>query len=52
MRVIGFIGPSGSGKSHRSTWVAKKHNINFLIDDGLLIHGARIVAGKSAKKER
>jgi uncharacterized alkaline shock family protein YloU len=51
LKVIGFIGTSGSGKSHRSTWVAKEYNISFIIDDGLLIHGTRIVAGQSAKKE-
>lgn len=51
MKVFAFVGPSGSGKSHRSTWVAKERQISFIIDDGLLIHGTRIVAGKSAKKE-
>ncbi len=48
--VVAFIGPSGTGKSTRAILVARKHNINYLIDDGLLIKGGRIVAGTSAKK--
>ncbi|AUS95225.1 hypothetical protein CDQ84_10810 [Clostridium thermosuccinogenes] len=52
MRVVGFIGPSGSGKSHRATWVARERDIDFIIDDGLLIKGNSIVAGTSAKKEK
>lgn len=48
--VIAFIGPSGTGKSTRAIMVARKHNISYLIDDGLLIKGSRIVAGTSAKK--
>jgi uncharacterized alkaline shock family protein YloU len=51
MRVVGFIGPSGSGKSYRALWVAKERNIEYIIDDGLLIFQSRIIAGKSAKKE-
>lgn len=51
MKVFGFIGPSGTGKSHRATWVARERGIDFIIDDGLLIRGTRIVAGTSAKKE-
>ena len=51
MRIIGFIGPSGTGKSHRSTWVAKDNNAQCIIDDGLLIKGNRVLAGKSAKAE-
>lgn len=52
MRVVGFIGPSGSGKSHRAAWVARERNIDFIIDDGLLIRGNSIIAGTSAKKEK
>ncbi len=51
MRVIGFVGGSGTGKSYRAIWVAKENNIDFIIDDGLLIKGNRVVAGQSAKKE-
>jgi uncharacterized alkaline shock family protein YloU len=51
MRVVGFVGPSGTGKSHRASWVAREKGIDFIIDDGLLISGNRVVAGESAKKE-
>lgn len=51
MKVVGFVGKSGTGKSHRAVWVAKEHNIEFIIDDGLLIKDNRIIGGKSAKKE-
>jgi adenylate kinase family enzyme len=48
--VVAFIGPSGTGKSTRAIKVARKHSISYLIDDGLLIKGSRIIAGTSAKK--
>ncbi|HHV99762.1 MAG TPA: Asp23/Gls24 family envelope stress response protein [Clostridiaceae bacterium] len=51
MRIVGFIGPSGTGKSHRATWVARERGIDFIIDDGLLIKGNAVVAGTSAKRE-
>lgn len=51
MRVVGFIGPSGTGKSYRALWVAKERDIDYIIDDGLFIYQSRIIAGKSAKKE-
>ena len=50
-RVVAFIGKSGTGKSYRAKPVAKKVRADFIIDDGLLISGDRIVAGHSAKKE-
>lgn len=48
--VVAFVGPSGTGKSTRAIRVAKSNSISFIIDDGLLINGSRIVAGTSAKK--
>lgn len=51
MRIVGFIGPSGTGKSHRSTWVARERGIEYIIDDGLLIKGNQVIAGISAKRE-
>lgn len=51
MRTVGFIGSSGTGKSHRATWVARERGIDFIIDDGILIRGNRIVGGRSAKRE-
>lgn len=50
MRLVAFVGASGSGKSHRALWVARENNLDYIIDDGLLIHENSIVAGKSAKK--
>lgn len=51
MYVIGFVGPSGTGKSHNATWVASEKNISLIIDDGLLIRKNKVLAGKSAKRE-
>ncbi|KPU43644.1 hypothetical protein OXPF_30860 [Oxobacter pfennigii] len=51
MKVYGLIGRSGSGKSHRAQQVSKEYNIEYIIDDGLLINGNKVIAGKSAKKE-
>ena len=51
MRVLAFVGPSGTGKSYRAQWVARENNLDCIIDDGLLIKDNRILAGKSAKKE-
>ena len=51
-KVYALVGASGTGKSFRSKLVAKKYDIHYLIDDGLLIHNERIIAGRSAKKEK
>ncbi|MCF7943965.1 MAG: hypothetical protein K9L75_00325 [Spirochaetia bacterium] len=51
-KVFGLVGRSGSGKSFRSKLVAEKYGIEFIIDDGLLIKGDKIIAGKSAKREK
>ena len=51
VRVIALVGKSGTGKSFRARLVMEKHNIDLLIDDGLLIRDQTIVAGKSAKRE-
>lgn len=52
MRICAFIGKSGTGKSYRAQWVAREHNLEYVIDDGLLIKNNKIVCGKSAKKEK
>lgn len=52
MEVIAFVGPSGSGKSHRAIGVAHKYHCDAIIDDGLLIQGSKIVSGTSAKSEK
>jgi len=51
MEVIAFIGPSGTGKSHRALAVAHDYQTDVIIDDGLLIRGTRILAGVSAKEQ-
>lgn len=51
MDVIALVGPSGTGKSHRALVVAHDHNVDGIIDDGLLIKDSKIIAGRSAKKE-
>jgi uncharacterized alkaline shock family protein YloU len=51
MKITGFIGASGTGKSHHALVVAYDHRIHCIIDDGLLIYRNRIVAGVSAKGE-
>ena len=50
MKVYACVGPSGTGKSYRAQMVASERNINFIIDDGLLIKDNEVVAGESAKK--
>lgn len=51
MYVIALVGPSGTGKSHRALLVAHEHNVDMLIDDGLLIKDHNILAGISAKRQ-
>ena len=48
--VVACVGQSGTGKSTRAIKVAGENDIYYIIDDGLLINGSRIVAGTSAKK--
>lgn len=51
MEVYALVGPAGTGKSHRASFVARQYGIDYIIDDGLLIHGSRILSGISAKRE-
>ena len=51
IEIYAFVGPAGTGKSHRATHVAKQNNIDAIIDDGLVISRGRILAGRSAKSE-
>ena len=50
IKVYAFVGPSGTGKSYRAQMVASEKNINYIIDDGLLIKDNEVIAGESAKK--
>ncbi len=51
MEVYALVGASGTGKSHRAQVVAREHDIDLVIDDGLLIKGSKVIAGLSAKRE-
>lgn len=52
MEIYALIGHSGTGKSHQAPLVARQYNIEYIIDDGLLIKGNVILAGRSAKREK
>ena len=52
MDVIALVGPSGTGKSHRALQVARDHQADAIIDDGILIRDGHIIAGESAKTEK
>lgn len=52
MKIYALIGPSGTGKSYRALMVAYEKGIDYIIDDGILIHKSKILAGTSAKRSR
>ena len=52
VKVYALVGKSGTGKSFRAKLVSQKHKLDIIIDDGLLIKDQKIIAGRSAKKER
>ena len=45
VQVMALVGKSGTGKSFRAQLIARKYNIEAIIDDGLLIQGQKILAG-------
>jgi len=51
LEVFALVGASGTGKSFQATSLAARENIQYIIDDGLLIRGNKVIAGVSAKKE-
>lgn len=52
IQVYALVGESGTGKSFRSKILAEENGIEAIIDDGLLIHDEKILAGHSAKREK
>lgn len=52
IKVFALVGKSGTGKSFRAQLLMEKYGIDLMIDDGLLIKDRRIVAGRSAKREK
>ena len=52
VQVYALVGESGTGKSFRSKLLAEQYGIHAIIDDGLLIQDEKIVAGRSAKREK
>ncbi len=51
MITYALVGESGTGKSYNSISIAANYSLEYIIDDGILIHKNKIVAGSSAKKE-
>jgi uncharacterized alkaline shock family protein YloU len=51
MKVYALVGRSGTGKSHKAQMVAGMHDIEYILDDGLIIRGTKVLAGVSAKRE-
>jgi len=51
LEVIALVGGTGTGKSYHASHVAHEQDIELIIDDGLLIHEGKILAGRSAKAE-
>ncbi|MDR3232047.1 MAG: hypothetical protein LBT65_11465 [Synergistaceae bacterium] len=52
IEVLAFVGAAGTGKSQRASQVARQYEIDFVIDDGLVVSKGQIMAGKSAKSEK
>ncbi len=52
MEIYALIGASGTGKSHLAPLLAYQYDINYILDDGLLITRNSVLAGRSAKRER
>ena len=50
MKVYALVGKSGTGKSYQAINLCRHMNIEYIIDDGLLIGGNAVLAGTSAKR--
>ena len=51
LEVVALVGRSGTGKSHRASFVADDMDADLIIDDGLVVCDSKILAGRSAKRE-
>jgi ABC-type dipeptide/oligopeptide/nickel transport system ATPase component len=51
-QTLALVGKSGTGKSNKAQAVAQRFGVDLIIDDGLLIRGQSIIAGRSAKREK
>jgi len=52
IQVYALVGECGTGKSFHAKILAEENGIPAIIDDGLLIQDDKIVAGRSAKREK
>lgn len=52
MKIYALVGGSGTGKSYKALEVAYENEIDYIIDDGILIYKNKIIAGISAKKAK
>ena len=52
LEIYVLVGKSGTGKSYKSLELACENNIDYIIDDGLLIYKGQIVEGISAKQSQ
>lgn len=52
MKIYALVGTSGTGKSYKALELAYENEIEYIIDDGLLIHKNKIIAGISAKQAK
>lgn len=52
IQVYALVGECGTGKSYHSKILAEENGIPAIIDDGLLIQEDKIIAGRSAKREK
>ena len=52
MKIYALVGTSGTGKSYKALELTYENEIEYIIDDGLLIHKNKIIAGISAKQAK
>ena len=51
MKVYALVGSSGTGKSYQAMNLAQEKDIEFVIDDGLMIQENKVIGGYPAKRE-